>query len=214
MGGDAMLYQELPPIESTPLDGWERWLAPALAAAAGLTAAVVFEIAGQRLVGLISLIVGIGVAGILARRSPAAQASTEPLTAGPDYSLVGSALGISGDPVALTNGEGTLLVVNVAYRERFGSSPPLALAASEEAGQALTLARSMAWRDGAGCVAGVETSAGTTRVEVDRVGASNDLLLWHFPAAPAADPLGTAARRISGPTGQRLAAAGVLAAVV
>jgi two-component system cell cycle sensor histidine kinase/response regulator CckA len=209
-----MLYQELPRIESTPLDGWERWLAPALAAAAGFSAAVVFEIAGQRLVGLISLIVGIGVAGVLARRSPVAQVSTEPLAAGPDYSLVGSALGISGDPVALTDSEGTLLVVNVAYRERFGATPPLALAASDQAGQALALARSMAWRDGGGCVAGVETDAGTIRVEVDRVGAMNGLLLWHFPAAPAGDPLSAAARQISGPTGQRLAAAGVLAAVV
>jgi len=31
-----MLYQELPRIESTPLDGWGRWLAPALIFAAAL----------------------------------------------------------------------------------------------------------------------------------------------------------------------------------
>ncbi len=72
----------------------------------------------------------------------------------------------------------------------------------------------MAWRDGAGCVAGVETSAGTSRVEVDRVGALSDLLLWRFPAAPAGDPLAVAARRIGGTTGAQLASAAVLAAVV
>src|SRR5439155_9243306 len=48
----------------------------------------------------------------------------------------------------------------------------------------------------------------------DRVGAVNDRLLWRFPAAPPADPLGTAARRIGGRTGAQLASAGVLAAVV
>jgi len=72
----------------------------------------------------------------------------------------------------------------------------------------------MAWRDGAGCVAGVETSAGMSRVEVDRVGALSNLLLWQFPDAPAADPLATAARAIGGATGTQFAAAGVLAAVV
>src|SRR5947209_5907777 len=149
-----MLYQELPRIESTPLDGWERWLVPALAAAAGLSAAAIFQIAGQTLVAAIALTVGIGIAAVLARRSPVAEAATEPLAGAPDYSLVGSALGLSGDPVALTDREGTLLVVNAAYRERFGSTPPLGLASSEEAGQALMLARSMAWRDGGGCVAG------------------------------------------------------------
>jgi len=72
----------------------------------------------------------------------------------------------------------------------------------------------MAWRDGAGCVARIETVAGTSPVEVDRVGARNDLLLWRFPEAPAADPLMIAVKRIQGTVGVRLAAAGVLAAVV
>jgi two-component system cell cycle sensor histidine kinase/response regulator CckA len=46
------------------------------------------------------------------------------------------------------------------------------------------------------------------------VGARNDLLLWRFPEAPAADPLMIAVKRIQGTVGVRLAAAGVLAAVV
>src|SRR5438067_525628 len=209
-----MLYQELPRIESTPLDGWERWLIPALAVAVGLTISAIFLLAQQLPAAAISLAVGVGIATIFARRPSATEAPAEPLAAGPDYSLVGSALGLSADPVALTDGEGKLLVVNAAYRERFGAAPPQGLASSEQATEALALARSMAWRDGAGCVAGVETSAGTSRVEVDRVGALNDLLLWHFPAAPAADPVTAAARRISGPAGERLASAGVLVAVV
>jgi two-component system cell cycle sensor histidine kinase/response regulator CckA len=42
----------------------------------------------------------------------------------------------------------------------------LALAANDDARQGLELAQSMAWRDGAGCVAGIDTEAGTTPVEV------------------------------------------------
>src|SRR4051794_37956793 len=143
-----MLHQELPPIESTPLDGWEPWLVPAIAVAAGLTAAVILVAVGQTLLGAFALVGGIAAAVVLSR-APATQPLEQPLAASPDYSLVGAALGLSDDPVALTDGEGTLLVVNPAYRERFTSTPPLRLAVNEDAGQALALARSMAWRDGA-----------------------------------------------------------------
>src|SRR5437763_2715330 len=208
-----MLHQELPPIESTPRDGWGRWLAPALAAAAGLTAAVMLLIFGQRLLAVLALVAGSVAAVLLLRRAPAAAAADAPLTAGPDYALVGAALGLNEDPVALTDGEGTLLVVNPAYRERFGSNPPLRLAENDDSREALALAKSMAWRDGAGCVAGIETSAGSSRDEGDRAGALGDLLLWRFPGAPAADPLASAARQSGGPPGVELGWAGVLAGV-
>src|SRR5438270_9344069 len=102
-----MLHQELPPIESTPLDGWERWLLPALAVAAGLTAAVMLLILAQPLLAAIAAVGGIAVAAVLARRPALAAIANEPLAAGPDYSLVGAALGLSDDPVALTDGQGT-----------------------------------------------------------------------------------------------------------
>jgi two-component system cell cycle sensor histidine kinase/response regulator CckA len=209
-----MLHQELPRIESTPLDGWERWLVAALAAAAGLTVAVILLLFGHVLIAALAVAIGIGAAAVLSRRARPAQPLEEPLVAGPDYSLVGAALGLSDDPVALTDGDGTVLVVNPAYRDRFGTTPPPRLASTEEAGEALALVRSMARRDGAGCVAGVETKSGASRVEVDRVGALGDLLLWRFPAAPTRDPLAVSSGRIGGRTGAQLASAGVLAAVV
>src|SRR5947207_4402598 len=144
-----MLYQELPSIESTAFDGWERWLVPAVAVAAGLTAAVILQILGQTNAAVVALVAGGATAALLARHSPAAVSSAEPLAAGPDYSLVGAAVGLIDQPVALTDGEGALLVVNPSYRERFRSTPPLRLGVSEEAVEALALARSMAWRDGA-----------------------------------------------------------------
>jgi two-component system cell cycle sensor histidine kinase/response regulator CckA len=210
-----MLYQELPRIESTRLDGWSRWLAPAVIAGAALTAALPLLLIGQTLFAGAAVLAGLVGAAFVYARAPQAIAPSEPLVAGPDYSLVGSALGFGREPSALTTGEGSLLIVNAAYRERFGGTrPPLELGTNDQARQGLQLARTMAWRDGAGCVAGIDTAAGTSPVEVERVGSHDDLLLWRFPEPSPADPLTASVKRIQGVPGERLATAGVLAAVV
>ena len=46
----------------------------------------------------------------------------------PDFSLLGSALGLSRDPTALTTSEGSVLIVNAAYRDRFGDNRSAAVA--------------------------------------------------------------------------------------
>ena len=209
-----MLYQELPRIDSTPLDGWSRWLAPALIFAAALTAAVMLLLTSQVWIAGVAMIVGLAAAGFSLRKPAAGVISPDQLVEVPDYSLVGSALGLSRDPVALTDSDGSLLVVNSVYRDRFGATPPLQLGASAEAEQGLKLAQSMAWRDGGGCVTGIETAAGQSPVEVERVGATTDLLLWRFPSAAAPDPLSMAIRRTEGVIGDRLASAGIAVAVV
>ena len=210
-----MLYQELPPIESTPLDGWGRWLAPALVAGAALSAGLLLFLIGQGAVAGGVIVAGFVAALVVMFRRPAGHARPEPLVVGPEYELLGSALGLSADPVALTTGEGSLLLVNAAYRERFGGARvPLDLAASDEAREGLELAQGMAWRDGAGCVAGIETIAGTTPVEVERVGTGEDLLLWRFAKPAAPDPISLEAKRLRGRAGDLLSRAGVLAAFV
>jgi len=211
----GMLHQELPRIDATPLDGWGRWLIPAIIAAAAVTVAFVLFLLGFRSLAVAVLVAGAIGAGLAMRERHEPAQSIQPISGGgPDFSLMGSALGLSRDPVALTASDGKLLVVNGAYRERFGGTPPSALAASDQAGEGLRLAQSMAWRDGAGCVAGIETIAGTSPVEVERAGTANDLLLWRFPEPPPPDPLSVAAKRIEGTIGDRLAGAGVLGAVV
>ena len=210
-----MLYQELPQIESTRLDGWGRWLTPALIAGAAISAALLLLPFGEPLIAALVAAAGVAVAALVFLRTGQAKAPAEPLVVGPDYALLGSALGLSADPVALTTGEGSLLIVNTAYRERFGGAcPPLELAADEEAKQGLELARTMAWRDGAGCVAGIVTTAGTTPVEVERVGTRDDLLLWRFVKPTSPDPIASAANRMGGRAGELLGRAGVLAAFV
>jgi two-component system cell cycle sensor histidine kinase/response regulator CckA len=123
-------------------------------------------------------------------------------------------LALCEEPAAITSQDGALLVANEAYRIRFDAVPPLKLSADEESNQSVLTAVSMAWRDGAGCVAGVATLAGTTAVEVQRAGLRKDLLLWRYPNAPSADPLALTVQGISGVTGERLSRAGVLAALV
>src|SRR5689334_18173273 len=121
-----MLYQELPRIDSTPLDGWGRWLAPALIFGAALSAALVLLLVGQPLLGGAAVLAGAMGTVFAYLRAPGKAAPGEPLVVGPDYSLLGSALSLAKEPAALTTGEGSLLIANTAYRERFGGArPPL-----------------------------------------------------------------------------------------
>jgi len=210
-----MLQQELPRIDSSPLDGWGRWLAPALIAAAGLTIAVVLLLVGQSTIGIVAAIAGLALAAVTYFRGMKQPAVVEPIMGGPDFSLVGSALGMCGDAAALTSENGSLLMANAAYRDRFeGNLPPIQLGVDDDAQQGLEVARSMAWRDGSGCVGRVNTAHGRTAVEVERVGTRGDLLLWRFPKPPPPEPTSVAAKWLSGTTGERLGAAGILAALV
>ena len=176
-----MLYQELPRIESTPLDGWGRSLAPALIFGAALSATLVLLLLGRPLLGGAAALVGAAGAALTYARAPGKKTPSEPLIVGPDYSLLGSALSLTREPAALTTGEGSLLIVNTGYRERFGGRPPLELGIDDDSIQALGVAFSMARRDGAGCVTGVDTVAGGSPVEVERVGTNGEFLLWRLP---------------------------------
>ena len=118
-----MLHQELPSIDVAPLDGASRWLIPALVGAAALTGALLAWMLGYPLVA--GLLVAAGLIGAAAmhlagRRARPLAPTVEGLSSGPDYSIVGSTLGLSREPAALTDSDGGLLIANSAYRERFG----------------------------------------------------------------------------------------------
>jgi two-component system, cell cycle sensor histidine kinase and response regulator CckA len=210
-----MLYQELPRIDSAPLDRWSRWLGPALVAGAALSAAALLLLVGQLSLAAAAAGAGLIGAALVYRGASRTRGTSEPIPASADYSVIGSALALCRDPAALTTGEGSLLIANSAYREQFGSGrAPLDVGKGEEDRQSLAVARSMAWRDGAGCVAGVQTSKGKTAIEVERVGLVGEFLLWRFPRPTGPAPLTVATKWLSGTTGERLAAAGVLSALV
>ena len=156
-----MLQQELPRIDSSPLEAWSRWLMPALVGAAGLTVALPLALAGQLALAAIAGAAGLAGGVIALVRGSRGRLYDEPIVAGPDYALVGSALGLCKEAAALTSEDGSLLIANAAYRDRFGGArPPLQLGVDEESAHGLELARTMGWRDGAGCVARVKTARG------------------------------------------------------
>ncbi|MDP9086709.1 MAG: response regulator, partial [Pseudomonadota bacterium] len=117
----------------------------------------------------------------------------------------GSAFALHDEPAALTDGEGQILVANPAYRDRFPGAP-----APRELDALLVEVQSAARRDGHASGSLGEDAP----VQVERAGSRGDLLLWRFPDPPEPDALSVGARQIAGVTGERFAAAGVLAALV
>src|SRR5438067_4456515 len=134
-----MLLQELPRIDSSPLDRGTRWLTPALIVAAAVSGAVVLLLVGYPAIAIVAVAAGAIGAALSMVVSTSPPPVPEIVTAGLDYSLVGSVLGLSRDPVALTDGHGSLLLMNPAYRERFGAARPVQLAADEDAQEGLRL---------------------------------------------------------------------------
>ena len=74
--------------------------------------------------------------------------------------------------------------------------------------QSLLTAVSMAWRDGAGCVAGVATLAGTAPSRCSARAFAAICSCGAIPNPPSADPLALAVQGISGITGERLTRCG------
>jgi two-component system cell cycle sensor histidine kinase/response regulator CckA len=210
-----LLYEQFDLAESKPLDGGLRWLVPALVAAAAASGALLFYLVGQPLYGGLFLtgFVAMLVAVFVIDRRGARRIEVDPLIL-PDLALVGSALALSSDPTAMTQPDGTLKSINPAYKARFGQRPPLELGKGKQAAKAIRSLLEAAERDGEGSMADVPLAGGPANVQVARAGANGDLLLWRFVGAAPPDLLAVAAKRVSGATGERLAAAGVLAALI
>jgi two-component system cell cycle sensor histidine kinase/response regulator CckA len=209
-----MLHGDIERIASPAQDRLSALLLPLLLAGAALTVLVLAASLGHWQIGLAAAAaIGLAVFWVYRPSQPTLLVAG-PLVSAPDYSVVGASLNLSSDPAALTSSEGSLLNAKSAYRDLFGSAPPLSLGCGEEGAKLLEMARSMASRDGAGCVARVDLSAGKSAVEVERVGLANQLLLWRFPQPKALDPQSFASRWLSGEAGEQLASAGVLSALV
>ena len=210
-----MLYEQFDLAESKPLDGGLRWLVPALVAAAAASGALLFFLLGQQLYAGLFLagFVAMLVAAFVIDRRGARRIEVAPLIL-PDLALVGSALGLSPDPVAMTSAGGELKSINSAYKARFGQQAPLELGKGKRAAKAIEALRETAARDGESSMADIPLQGGQANIRVARAGANGDLLLWRFTGDAPPDLLVMAAKRVSGATGERLAAAGVLAALV
>jgi len=210
-----MLQQQLPLLDSEA-GAFPRWLAPAVAGAAGLSAAALLWIGGAHIAALVVLGFAVLGAALLAFKKASSGPAVDltGIAAAPDFSIIGSILALTGDAAAVTSSEGALLAANPAYRELFESRPPDKLPADGDSTQSLGAARTMAFRDGGGCAAGIVTEGGTFALEVERIGARGDLLLWRFLKPVPADPVKMMASRISGLPGDLMSKGGILSAFV
>jgi two-component system cell cycle sensor histidine kinase/response regulator CckA len=210
-----LLYEQLDLADTEPLDGGLRWLVPGLVAAAAASGALLFYLAGQSLfaglflAGFVAMLVA---AFVIERRGPKTIEVAPMLV--PDLELVGAAMGMSADAAALTDEDGTVRSINPAFKARFGTArSPLDVGQGKKSGKLLTSLREAALRDGQ-AEGEVAVDGGKAAVHVARAGAHKNLMLWRFAGAGQADPIDLAASRIAGPHGERLASAGILAALV
>ena len=193
-----------------------RWLVPTLVALAAASGTGLFFIMGK------TAFAGLFLAGCVAmlfaafaikRRKVRPEAINTLVV--PDHALVSGALDLVPDPVALTRGDGALVTINQAFATRFGSPAQIETISEDEAlVERLALLRNLAWRDGTARADAVAFGNGELDVGVKRAGSKSDLLQWHFSSPARPDLLIVAARRIAGTTGEQLAAAGVMAALV
>jgi two-component system cell cycle sensor histidine kinase/response regulator CckA len=210
-----LLYEQFDLAEAEPLRGGLRWLVPALVAAAAASGAVLFYLLGQQLYGALFLagFVAMLVAAFVIDRRSARRIEVAPLIL-PDLALVGTALGLSSDPVAMTLADGTLKSVNAAYKARFGQKLPLELGKNKQAAKVIAGLADSAQRDGEASAADLALAGGSATVSIVRAGLGDDLLLWRFIGGAPPDPVALAAKRVSGAAGERLSAAGIMAVLV
>ncbi|MDQ3079002.1 MAG: response regulator [Pseudomonadota bacterium] len=211
-----MLQQQLASLDSEPVGGGLRWLVPALVALVAASGAALFFIMDEG--AFAGLFVAGGVAMLVAafaiERRMARPAEINTLIV-PDHALVSGALDLVPDPVALTRGDGELVTINQAFSNRFGEVDHIdAVSGDSDLSAQLSALLKSAWRDGNARAEALAFSGGGLDVSVTRAGSKSDLLQWHFSSGARPDLLTIAAKRIAGTTGERLAAAGVMAALI
>ncbi|HVI98740.1 MAG TPA: response regulator [Sphingomonas sp.] len=187
-----------------------------IAGATGIAAALlILWILGNTAIAAAFFAAAIVVGGLLvaARRLlPAAATDDE---AAVDWSLARTLAQASPDAVAVTDRAGRLVCANDRYEALFGGLPtPPSLPVGEEGVSQLAAAGRAAWRDGSGKAPHLVSNGTPLTAEIARAGAFEDMLIWRFHGAEGLNLVGTISDIIAGPTGDRLAGAGIMAALV
>jgi two-component system cell cycle sensor histidine kinase/response regulator CckA len=149
---------------------------------------------------------------LLARRPRNAQGG---LSYGVDRTLLHAAIEADADAVALTDRTGQLICANRRYESWFTGLPtPPGLPLAEEDAVRLAAGGRAAWRDGEAIVSGLGGVFGGFEARMTRAGLAGDHLVWRFMSAEARDLVLESRRLIEGEGGRRLAAAGIMTALV
>ncbi len=150
--------------------------------------------------------------GVVAWRRLAPSAADDELPV--DWNVVRAVADLDADALAVTDRAGRLVCANDRYGELFAGLPtPPGLPLDERGVVALAQAGRAAWRDGRGAASGLVLPGGALGVEVLRAGAQDDVLVWRFALADRPDPVAELSAALAGSQGDRLGAAGIMAAV-
>ena len=153
------------------------------------------------------------VAGAFAfnRFAPAAnEADSEP-----DWSVARTLAAASADALAVTDRAGKLICANEPYRALFDGYPTPPGLPLDGGGMAdLASAGRAAWRDGAGRIERITSRGRPMAAAIERAGDADDMLVWRFHDTAGIDIAADVQGLIAGQTGDRLAAAGIMAALI
>ena len=187
-----------------------------VAAAAGLVAALlvlwlvhdVFAAAGFLAGGVIA----IGMVVVWRLLAPAAAAAGGGAV---DWAFIRSVASASADAVAITDRAGRLVCANDAYSALFDGFPtPPGLPVADAAVTELGKVGRIAWRDGHAHLAALRVEGGMLAVTIERTGEEADMLVWRFAVADTQDAADTIDAAIAQSAGDRLGAAGIMAATI
>lgn len=187
-----------------------------IAGAAGLGAALlVLWLIGNIAVSAGFLATAVVLFGIILAWRRLAPGSAAPEEHAVDWSVAHALAEASPDAVAVTDRAGRLVCANDRYESLFDGFPtPPGLPLSEEGIAALANAGRAAWRDGRGRLDRMLSRGTPLSADIVRAGAEQDMLVWRFAGAEGLDLAASAAELISARHGDRLAAAGIMIALV
>jgi two-component system cell cycle sensor histidine kinase/response regulator CckA len=188
---------------STPRQPSGAWLLALVVLAALLSAGLLLWAVGDPVfsASFLAGLIGLG-AILLAVSNRATRAAISDAAPSPDAALLRTALESASAAVAVTDGEGAMIVANSAFSDQFGAdSEPAALAPS---------AAAEARRDGRASIEKLEAGGARFSLKVER---SGDHLVWTFTRGEEMDLVREAERLIGGDPGRRLGEAGVMAAL-
>ncbi len=141
--------------------------------------------------------------------------SASATAAEPDWSVARALAASSADAVAITDRAGRLVCANDRYEALFGGFPtPPGLPVEPTGVDALGAAGRAAWRDGSSTIDRLMARGMPLAAYVARAGAEDDLLIWRFRGAEGLDLADQVEDLVGGFTGDRLAAAGIMAALI
>jgi two-component system cell cycle sensor histidine kinase/response regulator CckA len=197
----------------TPLPASRRLLPLLAAVTAGLIAAALILLTlNDRAVAIGFVAASLLAGGILlgARRMLHREAVVETHI---DWSVAQALAAASEEALAVTDRAGRLVCANVRYEMLFAGWPtPPSLPVSDAAVEALGVAARTAWRDGEAHVDNIQVYGAPISARVERVG--DESLVWRFVGVQALDLATQVEALIHGHTGDRLAAAGIMAVMV